>query len=124
MANEITKNTGLVVVKGVRKLNVKSEIRKYTMAGTKMFQFEQTIGTTYEPIVFPADLGTIGELQILNLDPTNYVEIGLEVSAAFYPFSKMPGGTVPRSADFPWGGTLFAKANTAPVAIQVSGCEI
>jgi hypothetical protein len=82
------------------------------MAGSKENRVTQAVGTTYEAVAFNGDMASAGYCWMRNQDPTNYVEIGLEVSAAFYPFVKLlPGqiGLVPLSS-----ATIFAKANTAP----------
>lgn len=100
----------------------KSNLKK---AQTENFNFDvsaipyasgaQTIGTSYEAIAI-GDVATAGVAVFKNLDATNYVEIGVEVSAAFYAFAKLkPGEAYPiRLAS----GTIFAKANTAPVSLE------
>lgn len=77
----------------------------------------QNIGTTYEAIVEDASIGTPGMAIFRNLDPTNYVEIGLEVAATFYPFLKLKPGDPP--AIFRISGTLYARANTAAVDLDI-----
>ncbi len=62
------------------------------------------------------DVSTLGVALFRNLDATNYVEVGIDVAAAFYPFVKLlPGEAWPMRM-----GTLapYAKANTAAVRLQ------
>lgn len=77
----------------------------------------QNIGTSYEAIVEDASIGTAGMAVFRNLDPTNYVEIGLEVAATFYPLLKLKAGDPP--AIFRISGALFARANTAAVDLDI-----
>lgn len=87
------------------------------MAGGAFANAVQSIGTTYEQIVVPAEIATAGCVYFRNLDDTNYVEIGREVSAAFYPFIKLKPGEVMvgRMAT----NSFFAKANTAAVNLEM-----
>jgi hypothetical protein len=123
MSAEIQAMTGLIVKKGQTRLDVAKQIENFDMAGTRVAQFQQTIGTTYEAIAWPADMANQGFAHFRNIDPTNYIELGLVVSATFYPFAKLVGGAIGQPAQFPVGGTLYAKANTASCELSVAGCE-
>lgn len=89
---------------------------EYTAASNVVIRNTQTIGTTYEAIAV-SDLAGLGYGRFINRDATNYVEVGVEVSAAFYPLIKLrPGmdsGWVPLAAV-----TLYARANTASVKME------
>ena len=76
----------------------------------------QNIGTSYEAVNV-ADLTNKGFALFTNLDATNFVEVGVEVSAAFYPFLKLlPGeSSVVRLSP---SVSLFAKADTAAVNLE------
>lgn len=116
MANEITATTSIAVVNGSSKLSRQTS-KQITQNSIGTYQNTQTVGTTYEAVAIGADLGTAGMAVFTNLDLTNYVEVGLEVSAAFYPFAKLKAGET-------WQGrlatsTIFAKANTAAVKLEV-----
>lgn len=75
----------------------------------------QTIGTSYEQIT-KGDTTAGGVAFFRNLDETNYVEIGLEVSSAFQPLVKLLAGeyALMRLAT----ADVFAKANTANINLQ------
>ena len=64
--------------------------------------------------------GQEGCVQFENTDQTNYAELGLVVSATFYPFAILrPGvnGQPGPPAQFDWSpsAALYWRANTAPV---------
>ena len=71
----------------------------------------QNIGTTAE-LVALGDVATVGYAYFANLDATNFVQIGIDVAATFYPVIKLnPGeGQVFRIDP---AATLYAKADTA-----------
>lgn len=91
-------------------------------SGSRHFKDKQNIGTTYEAL----DLGgvtTVGSFaRFKNLDSTNYVEVGLEVAAAFYGLCRLaPGlksGWIPLSTV-----SLFGRANTAAVDLEIEVIE-
>lgn len=81
----------------------------------------QTIGTTYEALTVGADVATAGWAFFRNLDATNFVEIGLEVSSAFQTLMKlMPGecALLPLATK-----ALYARANTAAVKLDFTILE-
>ncbi|MBT8200072.1 MAG: hypothetical protein KJO36_06110 [Acidimicrobiia bacterium] len=77
----------------------------------------QSIGTTHETITVSGDMTTEGWCLIKNLDTTNYVEIGRDVGASFYPVMRL---RATEFALFRWspGVTLYAKADTAACVIS------
>lgn len=115
MANELTISASLKVAKG----HLREELTKAgllaTMAGSLSLKGVQPIGTAYEAVTI-GDVGTAGWAAFINLDTTNYVELGVEVAAAFYPLVKLLPGEVAlfRLA----AGTFHARANTAGVNLQ------
>lgn len=75
-----------------------------------------SIGTTQEALVLQ-DVSSLGWARFENLDTTNYVEIGVVVSATFYPFIKLLAGEFV----FTRLGTAvvpYARANTAAVQLD------
>jgi len=77
----------------------------------------QSIGTTYEALALGDVASNGGPGYFENLDSTNYVEIGLEVSAAFVPFIKLVAGqrvAIPSLAN----RAIYAKANTAAIQLR------
>jgi len=114
MADEITIAATLQVENGnysdSRKLT-RLTADQATLGGTSGIQ---EIGTSYEAITL-GDVSTQGYVYIRNTDTTNFVEIGIEVAAAFNAMIKLLAGEV---AVFRAGGTLYAKADTAAVKID------
>lgn len=68
---------------------------------------------THEAIV-TADLAALGLMTVENIDPTNFVDLGLDVAAAFVPFMRLlPGESYP--VRLTPGITLYAQADTGAV---------
>lgn len=117
MPDEITIISGLSVTKTNLTATIPTTSASVDLSGTKFIRNCQIIGTTYEAITV-GDLGSAGWCYIKNTDATNYVEIGLEVAAAFYPFVKILAGETAgpfRLATL----TIFGKANTASVVADI-----
>lgn len=76
----------------------------------------QDVGTTHEALEVPG-LTNLGVAYFKNLDETNFVEIGVDVSATFYPLVRLlPGeSTVFR---FATTSTPYLRADTAAVRVQ------
>lgn len=117
MANEITFISGLSAIKSNLNLATPTESLRATMTGDRADRRTQAVGTTYEAIAV-GDISSAGWARFKNLDGTNYVEIGLEVAAAFYGFVKLlPGETSGpmRLSTL----SIFGRANTAGVNLEV-----
>ena len=115
MANELSITTRLKANKGNLQISREASISA-DMSGGNMSLVAQDIGTTYEAVTIASDVGTEGYAYFRNLDTTNYVEVGVEVAAAFYPLIKLKAGeaAIVRLAT----GSVFAKANTASVILE------
>lgn len=92
--------------------------QKITVSGADYSDQTQDVGNgEHEALSINADIGTAGMVQLRNLDSTNFVEVGIEVSSTFYPLLKLKPG------EAQWfrlsSGAPFVKASTAPVKIQV-----
>lgn len=59
---------------------------------------------------------------IVNLDPTNYVEVSYESTAAVTPNRIQPGGVIVLCPES--GAVLYGKANTAAVNIAYTAVSI
>ncbi len=116
MSNEIKATIGLTATKGELSLAIASATDNIDMTGTTYSDVGQIIGTTYEALAIGSDVGTEGWSYFKNLDATNYVEVGVEVSAAFYPLIKLKPGEAAlcRLAT----GSVFARANTSSVKMR------
>jgi len=77
----------------------------------------QNIGTTEEAL----DIGTVGAngggVYIYNRDATNYVEIGLVISATFHPFITLAPGEFAVAPGIS-NRALYARANTAAIDLE------
>lgn len=121
MANEISASGSLAGSKLGLVVPADSYAETNDMSGTHVHRTVQDVGTTYEAIVIPAEVATPGYARFKNLDTTNYVELGLEVSAAFYAFIKIPPGKSSGPILLAMGRTaLFARANTAAVKLDLT----
>lgn len=77
----------------------------------------QNVATSYEALDV-GDVATNGWVLLKNLDATNYVEVGREVSSAFYGVVRIEAGEV---ALFRMSqATMFVQANTATIKLQYS----
>lgn len=115
MANEIQIDITLRAEKGFLREELRKQGFRADMAGLVVEKGVQTIGTTHEQVSI-GDVSTAGWAAFVNLDAENFIEIGVEVSAAFHPLIKlMPGETaVLRLAT----NTFFAQADTDPVNLH------
>lgn len=116
MANEITYTSGLEVTNGNLSRLVIAETTNADQTNALCVHNSQTIGTSHETI-YTGDLSTPRWARFKNLDDTNYVEIGLDVSATFYPLVKLLAGEtalLPLAASI----TPYARANTAAVELD------
>ena len=61
---------------------------------------------------------TPGDIAFLNTDPTNFVEVGVQVAGVFYPACKVLPGRVEKMYVPDGAVQLYARANTASVRLQ------
>ena len=114
MADEIYVSLQVSATKGSL-TESKAKDKYITMTGGNYAAGAQTIGTTHEAINL-GDVTTPGISFFVNLDATNYVEIGKDSSGTFVPMLKlMPGEP---QLWRPAVTALYAKANAAPVVLQ------
>jgi hypothetical protein len=116
MANELTVNFSLAFVKGESRFSIPSRQMQIDVSATPKISNTQTVGTSHEAMVL-GDVASLGALWVLNTDATNYVEIGVEVAATFYPVIRLqPGdwGFIPRVGT----AAPFARANTSNVNLE------
>lgn len=115
MANEITYSSSISVTNGNLTSIVVNEVDNADQSTARRIHNSQTIGTTHEAIVM-GDLATPRWARFKNLDSTNFVEIGVEVAATFYPVVKLLAG---EHAQLPLSdGTYYAQADTASVELD------
>lgn len=116
MANEISIVTNLTATKGNATF-ARSRTVRADWATARVSTITQAVGTTHEALTPASDLATNGWAIFTNNDATNYVEIGRDVAATFYPMARLNAG---ESACFrlAQGVTLYARANTASVDLE------
>jgi hypothetical protein len=120
MANEVFESIRYTARKNGAEISI-SSTANVTMTGNGLVNATQVIGTTAETVSFGDIGGAPGEVVIKNLDATNFIEIGGDSGLTVFKTKLMPG----RSTIFqPTSATLYAKANTADVRIQILANEI
>lgn len=119
MANEITFAASLSISKSGATATGNITDQE-DLAGVGKLATTQNIGTAAETLTFPSDLTTEGitYLWIRNLDATNYVELALDSGMAQV-FAKIPAGKVALFPPATGNPTIYARANTAAVNVQI-----
>ena len=119
MANEIRSSVNFSAIKGGAKVAISSSFN-LTMAGSEMVQATQSIGTSSETLNLGDITGIPGAIVIKNLDATNYIEIGGDTGLTVFKIKLLAGQFV---AFQPTSATIYAKANTAAVRVQIIATE-
>lgn len=116
MANEITVTGSLKLVNGNDSLSKTFSFNADQSAVGGPSPGTLSIGTTHEAVT-PTDVTNEGWAFFKNLDTTNFVEIGVDVSATFYPILKLlPGESV--AVRLSPSVALYAEADTAAVRLE------
>ena len=119
MANEITQNITFSSTKGGASVSISTQ-KRFNMAGNHMIQATQAIGLTAEVLELGDISGAPAGIAIKNLDAVNFIEIGGDSGLTVFKL-KIPAG---HAAIFqPTAGTIYAKADTAAVLIQLVAME-
>lgn len=119
MANELTLSFGLQFSKSNMNCSASKSGLQVTVAGTNYIQNVQSIGTSNEAVVVGDTVP--GCVAIINTDATNYVEIFSDNGNANLISKLFPGHfCVVHLASV----TLYARANTAAVEIQVTAIDL
>jgi hypothetical protein len=117
LAKEIRLTINLAATKGSLTVSRNVTVQP-TMTGTHMSYNVQNIGfSAHEQIVVNSDVATQGLTFFRNLDATNYVSIGVVVSAAFYPLLRLMPGEIAAVRLEP-GVAVYAKAHTAATDLE------
>ena len=106
MANELSLIVNLSFNKGGAKVT-KQASKQVTVTGDAFTHGVQAIGTSEEAVAQGADLATPGYMLIINLDDTNYVEIGS--TTGVYDIKLKAGEFALYRHN---SATVYAKANT------------
>lgn len=119
MANEIYTSVQLTASKGGAKIT-NTVTKRSDMSGDDMIQTTQVIGTTAETVSFGEISGAPQEVLITNLDSTNFVELGGDSGLTVFKLKLTAGKS---TLIQPSSATLYAKADTANVRIQILAAE-
>lgn len=119
MANEVYTTLSLTASKGGAKITHSVSVRA-DMTGDDMIQTTQVIGTTSELVSFGEISGAPQFVLITNLDGTNFVEIGGDTGLTVFKLKILAGKSILVSLS---SATLYAKADTAAVRIQILAVE-
>lgn len=116
---DITMSASFNVLKGTLK-------RQYTRSDTLDFVASAPATAAGTPTISTAaggealvlqDVASLGWARFENLSTTNYVEVGIVVSATFYPFLKLLAGEY-AFMRLPTGIAPYARANTGDVQLD------
>jgi hypothetical protein len=119
MANEITFSGSLTASKNGASVAASASVTN-DMSGDQLYANVQAVGTSAEQIDI-SDVSTIGLIYVKNLDATNYVEIALD-SGMTNVFIKLLAGEF--NIFSPATATLYARANTSGINLQVIATEL
>lgn len=116
MANEITERFSIEVSNGALEYKFPMTQQSIDQAAAGIMDFVQAVGTSMEAVNV-GDMGTGYRIAAINLDDTNYVQLGID-SGGFVPIEKiLPGETnLPHRIDPTV--TLQAKANTGACNVR------
>lgn len=118
MANEITVNARLECSNGAQEVAIGSSDLQFTQSTARKSSGVQAVGfAAHEAISVHSDVSSKGWAFFRNLDATNYVEIGVDVSTTFYPLVRLEALEVAQFRVSP-SVTLYAKADTASVELE------
>lgn len=120
MANEISKTIRFIVTKNGAITTYSNNVRQ-DMAGAKMIQNIQNIGTSAETIGLGDISGVPGKVIIKNLSSTNFVEIGGDSGLTVFKLKILAGD---EQIIAPTSATIYAKADTAAVDIQITAWDL
>ena len=114
MADGIIVNLRVQSTKGNFTADRRVSALSVSMTGTGVDERVSSIGfAAHEQIAVNTDIGTKGWAFFRNLDATNFVEIGLDIAATFYPLIKLKAG---EAAAFRLSNVdIYAQADTGAV---------
>lgn len=120
MADEITITHRLRQVNGNYTHEFNPGTIRVTQATPGYIDQIVSIGTTEESLSF-GDLGTVGIVELVNMDGTNYVEVGF--STGVYGDKLTGGKYIPHRYERNGSATFYLKANTAACKVHVIAYE-
>lgn len=117
MADEISYNSLITLTNGELTDSYKFSKNLVTQTASGLFKNVWTVGTTEETLTV-SDISTLGIVYLINLDATNYVQIGVSTGVYFCRL-KPSASDIPACFRLEPGVTIYGKANTSPVKVLV-----
>jgi len=120
MANELAATCALTLANGdLDSMVIPSRTHRITQntAVPTRVGGNQTIGFAAHEALVVTDLTTLGVAYFRNRDATNFVQIGVDVGATFYPLVRLNAGEG-WAFRLSQGITPYAKADTGNVVLQ------
>lgn len=119
MADEITVSATLKCINGDFTFNRKISGQQFDQTAQGANGGVQEIGFAAHEAVALGDLTTEGYAIFRNLDDTNFLELGIDVAAAFEPVARLePGEIALYRISQDAGATPYAQANTAACNLE------
>jgi len=116
MANELSLTLGWKYDKNSRIRIISPVTTKHDVTLSTVVEQVQAIGFAAHEALVLGEVAAPGFAWFHNTDATNYVEIGIDVSAAFHAFLKLLPGQ--KAACWLATAAPYAKANTASVNLD------
>ncbi len=91
-----------------------------TQSGSNTAVLTQNIATSATQITLGNVSGVPPALLIRNLDATNYVEVDANTSFNGFPQKILPGAAILLAPEI---ATIYAKAHTTAVLVEISTCD-
>ena len=125
MAAAISIYSGLTISNGTF-FNWPTKVTVVAMTGVHVYENTISVATTSAGVAVPIDtnVATYGWAVFLNLDPTNYVEVGLQTGGTtFLPFIRLLPGDGAAELPLSPGVSYFARSHTAACNLQYAVLE-
>jgi hypothetical protein len=122
MASEITVSLTVAASKGGISQRIDVPATLLTMTGSRINKLSQSIGFAAAEALQLGEMGTVGQVVIINMDATNFVTVttsnGGVVMAKILPgdFLKLPAGSGTQA--------IYLQADTAAVLIEALVVEL
>lgn len=119
MSGKITLTTSMTHLNDKLSLPIASETTQIVQSASGVVSDTPTISTSGTALTIQSRVTTLGIAWVMNLDGTNFVDVGTWDGAVFSPFMRLlPGERYP--VRLTPGITLRAKADSADVQIQIT----
>lgn len=118
MADEISYNSLITLTNGALTDSYKFSKNLVTQTASGIFKNVWTVGTTEETLTV-SDISTMGIVYFVNLDTTNFVQIG-KATGSYFCRLKPSASDIPACFRLEPGITIYAKADTSPVKVLVA----